>query len=425
MAIAFAVIGCRGPTQVTVEVTTDVGCDMLDLTTVVLGQRATLERVGGAETATDRCADGEPRQRVGSIVLLPGEEDDEPFALRVVGVVGVDPALCTPAFDYGVEPGAPPDAASPTTGCIVARRSLSFLPHRPLMLPITLSKSCIGTPCAPDETCVDHTCRPSGVDPEDCADAQGCGEEELAASAASSGAGASGSGGAGASGSGGAGAGAPGGGGSGGAAGGTGARGGHRGGAPCTPAKPGAPFYDCCTDADCTERGSTCELVAGTGHHACKNPPSGPPCDNMQVCCPRNDATCPTGTCVFGEQPDGECPSGPIEPEQYACLEPSCDIVNNTCATGALCVAGGQLGFKVNGCLPMFCGPGGACPGGGTCAPVVAPCCTPPEMLGMFCVDPAKGNCRDSSDCSADQHCDVPGDAAVCLPGPQDSSCPL
>ena len=60
--------------------------------------------------------------------------------------------------------GQPPDY----TGCIVARRELSFVPHTPLTLPIVMRQDCVNIPCSAQQTCdngvcVDDTTRCTGA----------------------------------------------------------------------------------------------------------------------------------------------------------------------------------------------------------------------------------------------------------------------
>lgn len=168
LGAGVAVLGCRAPTEIIVDVTTDIPCASLTRTSITAGRHPAIEGLPPA-TITSQCgADGQ----IGSIVVIPGDDDDGPVAVRVIGGKGQDVETCK-APEYG------PPAPSPT-GCVVARRLLTFQPHEPLHLPIVLRDACIGVPCASDQTCVDGTCRDATVpDPTLCATAGACGESTL------------------------------------------------------------------------------------------------------------------------------------------------------------------------------------------------------------------------------------------------------
>jgi hypothetical protein len=91
---------------------------------------------------------------VGSIVVLPSGSSDDAVGIEIVGGLGnKDPKDCTHADPQ----------------CIVARRSLRYLPHTPLTLPITLELSCAGVACDdPSTTCLSGACVPSTINPDAC-----------------------------------------------------------------------------------------------------------------------------------------------------------------------------------------------------------------------------------------------------------------
>src|SRR6185312_2524685 len=66
------------------------------------------------------------------------------------------------------------ECAQGGTGCIVARRSLRYIPHTELRIPVLLQASCAGVPCQDTETCVASACVPAAIDPSTCATPQGC-----------------------------------------------------------------------------------------------------------------------------------------------------------------------------------------------------------------------------------------------------------
>jgi hypothetical protein len=161
-AIAVAA-GCRSPTQITVEVTTDVKCADIRATTFTVGDLTGLD-TRPLTSSTDRC---DPAlSRIGSLVIVPSGANDDTVAIRVVVGLGKDPSLCVPP-NYG-------------PGCIVARRALRFIPHESLTLPIFMAASCNGIGCGETETCVQGDCRPATIpDPDLCTNPTGCAETTL------------------------------------------------------------------------------------------------------------------------------------------------------------------------------------------------------------------------------------------------------
>ena len=156
LALAAA---CRDPTQITLDVTTDVPCAELRGTVFRVGRPGELANAPPA-TVVPSCVDGEGH--VGTLVLVPSGDKSENVALSVVSGRGVDPESCI-------------DGAK---GCVFARRALRFLPHTPLRLPIKMSAVCAGVPCGADQTCVEGACVSAAVDPSLCVGA-GCDEGKL------------------------------------------------------------------------------------------------------------------------------------------------------------------------------------------------------------------------------------------------------
>jgi hypothetical protein len=194
LAGGVAALGCREPTQVTVELFTDVDCATVEKNEVaisigVLGPA--LEETSDFVASTPKCGRAGPDHRIGSLVIVPRDEKDAEFGLRaLLRVEGNGQTASCAAPDY--------------RGCVVARRAVSFLPHTELRLPIVLRYDCKDEPCGPYETCVRGTCRPAIVtDASLCATVAGCGEDTL--DPGEGGGGAGGEGGAGSGGEGGAG----------------------------------------------------------------------------------------------------------------------------------------------------------------------------------------------------------------------------
>jgi hypothetical protein len=174
LAIAGAAPGCYGATEVQVQVTTNVSCSPgTALTTQIFTGATGTSDFGTAPAAeTDRCEPNEPR--VGTLTVVPSAARDDRFDLEVVGAVGVQPANCRAIMLAAAS--AASGGVPKTTGCIVARRRVSFRPHKSLPLPILLDRSCIGVACGVDQTCDVGVC----VATSQCDDT-GCPRERVAA----------------------------------------------------------------------------------------------------------------------------------------------------------------------------------------------------------------------------------------------------
>jgi len=97
---------------------------------------------------------------IGDLVFTPRSAKDGPLALRVVMGVGRDPKTCSDQDPMG---------------CIVAKRSLAFVPNTRLRVPMVLHLACEGVVCAGDTTCnFVGQCVSAVVDPGACARPEGC-----------------------------------------------------------------------------------------------------------------------------------------------------------------------------------------------------------------------------------------------------------
>jgi hypothetical protein len=167
LVITLVAASCRSPTEITLELTTDEPCELVFATgaNITAGSFEELERKPpGARTSDCRALNGEGS--LGSLVLVPSGPLDDPIAVRVVMGVTRSADDCVAAI--------PPDYS----GCIVARRSLRYLPHTPLTLPIALRRACVGKEC-PGQTCVEGSCVDPSIDPSRCVREDGCGEGTL------------------------------------------------------------------------------------------------------------------------------------------------------------------------------------------------------------------------------------------------------
>jgi len=136
---------CATATALTVDVFSEVPC----------AQQATVDVVGGSalgdleaaapSASSTECTAAGAEANMGSVVLLPAASRNGSVAFAV---------MTRPD-------GQPPDRClDPTeaSGCIVARRELSFIPHTGLAMRIDLRLTCLGVACPGDETCVKGAC---------------------------------------------------------------------------------------------------------------------------------------------------------------------------------------------------------------------------------------------------------------------------
>jgi hypothetical protein len=146
-------LGCRSPTEVTLVLSTNVDCSQFQGLSIYAGlDPMPSNAAGGAPiTTTSGCggASAGPGNltQLGTFVLAPSGSESAPVTAVIIGAN---------------TPGTLADCVSayPTTGpkCIVASRSLAFVPHTPLQLPIELSAACEGVTCGSGDTCQSGSC---------------------------------------------------------------------------------------------------------------------------------------------------------------------------------------------------------------------------------------------------------------------------
>lgn len=161
-AALLALVSCRSPTQISIEVSTNVPCGSWQGAAVAVGQLGTeLETKPAATTSTYCDSNG----YLGTVVAVPSGADNASVGFRIVGAVTETLEACTE------------DASG--SGCIVARRALNFIPHDSLAVSVPLLSSCEGIVCDPESTCVQGTCKSATIaDPSACA-SSACGESAL------------------------------------------------------------------------------------------------------------------------------------------------------------------------------------------------------------------------------------------------------
>jgi hypothetical protein len=170
LAATSAAPGCYGATEIDVTITTTVPCTSpSSLTTQIFTGATGTKDFGTAPAAeTEACGAAEPR--VGTLSIVPTVARDDQFDLEVVGAVGVPTTDCRDA-SLGSDSGTAA-ASTATKGCIVARRRVSFRPHKTQGFTVLLDARCIGVPCGTDQTCDQGVCTSTA----DCTDL-GCPRE--------------------------------------------------------------------------------------------------------------------------------------------------------------------------------------------------------------------------------------------------------
>ena len=149
VVVLFAVVvSCREPTQITVVIRTGEKCSDLSGAEIVVGpsQKETQTRFEQKFTAA-QSHDCDTTGLIGTLVITPGGAGGTivvAAGVRVGGAPAPDPAECA--------------TAASAKSCIVARRSVSFLDHTSLTLPIELDPLCVGQACDPASTCFKGSC---------------------------------------------------------------------------------------------------------------------------------------------------------------------------------------------------------------------------------------------------------------------------
>ncbi len=156
---------CRDPTEVTLNISTDVDCNTIlgqagDAGTatgvkIVVGANGSELDMRSTEPVaqtSNQCTPGLPgahvENAIGTFVIVPDQGNGSNQSFAVMVVVGVETAAqdCTFANSY--------------KGCIVARRELSFVPHTALTLPIAVDRDCLNVTCVgSDQTCFLKHCQ--------------------------------------------------------------------------------------------------------------------------------------------------------------------------------------------------------------------------------------------------------------------------
>jgi sulfatase modifying factor 1 len=164
LVLAALLPACRSPTQISVEVETDVPCAQVTMTTFTSGELGAIESLPPTSESTE-CTGN----HLGTIVLVPSSAgDNATVGFKIVTALGGESAdVCSGA------------AAAGNPSCIVERRALRYIPHTPLQVIVDMTAACEGQVCDAQSTCVNGVCVNAVIpDPASCEGA-GCGDTVL------------------------------------------------------------------------------------------------------------------------------------------------------------------------------------------------------------------------------------------------------
>jgi alpha-tubulin suppressor-like RCC1 family protein len=159
--------GCRDATQLRLELKTDLPCDRVHGVAITTGEHGRLEDRPPSlvvddwnQTPTlDATACDPATGKLRATLLVPGGKKDAEIALKIVAAVN-QPSVerCQPSASHAQDTGY--------EGCIVARRTLRYLKHEALTLPVGLNLDCRDKSCDGETTCYEGECLPARI-PED------------------------------------------------------------------------------------------------------------------------------------------------------------------------------------------------------------------------------------------------------------------
>jgi len=152
---------CYAPTEVTIVLSTDLGCVPTPRTAVFKGKPERLDLTPETETASCKDVAGSDSE-IGSLVIVPSGDVNGRAAVK---------AMLTQRTDK-----SPASCEQDPADCIIATRSFSFVAHESRRVPIRLLKECLGVKCPAGKTCVGpNTCASTDVS---CYEAGNCPPED-------------------------------------------------------------------------------------------------------------------------------------------------------------------------------------------------------------------------------------------------------
>jgi hypothetical protein len=143
VAVGLTVAACLGATQIVLDVRTNVPCASSASwqgVAISVGQPGVDVESRAPVLTTTACGAG---GEVGTLVIVPSGSDNAEVGIRVVAGITRNPEDC---------------AANSYDGCIVSRRTLTYLPHQSQNVVVDLTNDCIGNACDVNHTCVNGSC---------------------------------------------------------------------------------------------------------------------------------------------------------------------------------------------------------------------------------------------------------------------------
>ncbi len=133
---------CREPTSIVIEARTNVRPSEVGFAVGTPSEGDDLKVVA----ITTNVAQGGD---IGSLVVVPRRSETATVSIKVVAALIGRVEACTSRDGY--------------FGCIVARRTIRYVPNERLRLPVFLSEACANVPCDAKSTCVEGQCVSSEV----------------------------------------------------------------------------------------------------------------------------------------------------------------------------------------------------------------------------------------------------------------------
>ncbi|HEY1956987.1 MAG TPA: hypothetical protein VGH28_15315 [Polyangiaceae bacterium] len=148
---------CMAPTEISFVITTDLPCSAIVSTAVSVGALGPALDAKAPDSVSTVCQNGS----LGTLVVTPTGSRDEELAARIVtGTNGTSAETCIQNGFAG--------------NCIVARRSLHFIPHTPTVVNVQMQAACVNDDCDPLSTCDKGSC----VSPDADCDGGPCGDAQ-------------------------------------------------------------------------------------------------------------------------------------------------------------------------------------------------------------------------------------------------------
>jgi hypothetical protein len=143
LVLGSALVACLGATEIVLDVRTDAPCASAATwqgVAISIGQPGVDVESRAPVLTTTACGTG---GEIGSLVVVPTGASDAEVGIRVVAGITRKPEDCS---------------ANAYDGCIVSRRTLTYLPHQSQHVVVDLTSDCIGNACDINHTCVDGSC---------------------------------------------------------------------------------------------------------------------------------------------------------------------------------------------------------------------------------------------------------------------------